>query len=105
MNYEWLSELPFYTAWKAGGTTGTEVMAIIVIEIVFLELLYLCYRVSGNIKASLLSCIFCSFVAVVSFGPRTILFGYAFMVLTLILLDRFRAGHERSIWLLPPLFC
>ncbi len=105
MNYEWLAEMPFYAAWKVGGTVGTEVLMIALVEVIFLELLYLCYRVSGNIKASLLSCAFCSYLAVVSFGPRTILFGYAYLVLLLIILERFRSGQTRSIWILPPLFC
>ncbi len=104
MNYEWLAEIPFYGAWKAAGPVGIEVLMIILVEVIFLELLYLCYRVSGNIKASLLSCAFCSYLAVVNFGPRTILFGYAFLVLLLIILERFRSGKTGCIWLLPPLF-
>src|SRR5439155_13416851 len=74
-------------------------------ELIFLGLLYLSYRASGNIKASILACGFCGFLAVVSFGPRTILFGYVYMVLLLIILERFRSSGRGPIWLLPLLFC
>src|SRR5262245_37598119 len=81
MNYEWLSEVPYYLAWQWGGMAGVNLLWMLTVQAIFVGLLYLSYRTSGNFKASVLACGFCSFLAVVSFGPRTILFGYVFMVL------------------------
>ena len=105
MNYEWIAEIPFYLAWRANGLAGITLLWMAVVELIFVGLLYLSYRESGNIKASVLVCGFCSFLAVVSFGPRTILFGYVYMVLLLIILQRFRSMGRGPLWLLPPLFC
>ena len=104
MNYEWLAEIPFYLAWRAGGLAGVNLLWMLVVQAIFVGLLYLSYRSSKNFKASVLSCGFCSFLAVVSFGPRTILFGYVCMVLLLIILERFRSTGRGPLWLLPPLF-
>src|SRR5215475_14281471 len=105
MNYEWLSEIPFYLAWRAGGMAGVNLLWMLVVQAIFIALLYLSYRSSNNFKASVLACGFCSFLAVVSFGPRTILVGYVCMVLLLIILERFRTTGRSPLWLLPPLFC
>ena len=104
MNHEWLAELPFYAAWRVGGLFGIAVLRLILVESIFLLLLYLCTRSSGNIKGSILACGFCALLASINFGPRTILFGYLYMVLELIILERFRTTGGRVLWLLPPLF-
>jgi hypothetical protein len=105
MNYEWLTEIPFYLAWRASGMAGVNLLWMLVVQGIFVGLLYLSYRASRNFKASVLACGFCSFLAVVSFGPRTILFGYVLMVLLLIILERFRSTGGGPLWLLPLLFC
>jgi len=43
-------------------------------------------------------------LAPVAFTLRPQTFGYIFLLLTLVCLQRFRQGHENEIWLLPPLF-
>ena len=105
MNHEWLAELPFYAAWRMSGLIGIAVLRLILVESIFLFLLYLCTRSSGNIKASILACGFCAFLGSINFGPRMILFGYLYMVLELVILERFRVTGGRVLWLLPPLFC
>ena len=105
INHEWLSEIPFYLAWRAGGVVGIKSLAIIVIQLIFLGLLYLCYQESRNFKASVAACALATFLAKVSFGPRTILFGYVYLVVLLIILQRFRRKGNASLWLIPPLFC
>src|SRR5262245_26455205 len=105
MNYEWLSEIPFYLAWTAGGIAAVNLLWMVTLQAIFVGLLYLTYRTSGNFKASVLACGFCSFLAVVSFGPRTILFGYVCMLILLITLERFRSTGRAPLWVLPPLYC
>lgn len=105
MNHEWLSEIPYYLAWRSFGLPGIQAAEFAVIGAIFLGLLYLCYRESGNFKASVAACCFATFLATVSFGPRTILFGYLYLVLMLIVLQRFRLQGRAPLWTLPPLFC
>jgi len=105
VNPEWLGEIPFYLAWRAWGLIGIKLVSILAAEAVFLGLFYLCDKSSGNVKASALACYFVVFLATVNFGPRTILFGYCFLLALLIVLERFRSQGRAPLWLLPPLFC
>src|SRR5258708_22046003 len=90
INHEWLGELPYYFAWRAFGLRGIDAVTLSVLSFIFLGLLYLSYRHSGHYKASVAACCYAVFLASVSFGPRTILFGYAYLVVLLIVLQRFR---------------
>ena len=105
VNTEWLSEIPFYLSWRFGGLEGVHALMLLLILMIFLGLLYLCYKESGNFKASIVACCVATFLARVSFGPRTILFGYAYLVLLLIILQRVRQKGDGPLWLIPPLFC
>src|SRR5713226_6655629 len=105
INHEWLAEIPYYLAWRSGGLSGLNTLMFVVINLIFLGLLYLCYKESGHFKASLVACCFSTFLASVSFGPRTILFGYAYLVVLLIILQRFRQRDSGLVWTIPPLFC
>jgi hypothetical protein len=105
INHEWLAEIPYYLAWRAGGLTGLSVVMLVTIELIFLSLLYLCYQESRHFKASIAACCLVSFLAKVSYGPRTILFGYLYLVILLIVLQRFRQKGRAPLWLIPPLFC
>lgn len=102
---EWLSEIPFYLSWRFGGLEGVHALMLFLITVIFLGLLYLCYKESGNFKASIAACCLATFLARVSFGPRTILFGYAYLVVLLIILQRFRQRGDGPLWMIPPLFC
>jgi hypothetical protein len=105
LNHEWVAEIPFYLAWRAAGLSGLNALMLGVIDLIFLGLLYLCYQESRNFKASIAACCFSTFLACVSYGPRTILFGYAYLVILLIVLQRFRRKGHAPLWVLPPLFC
>lgn len=105
INPEYLAEVPYYLAWRTFGLVGIKGLTLLTLGVIFWGLLYLCWRQSRNIKAASIACIFAAFLGTVNFGPRTILFGYAYMVLLLILLERFRSGRHGSLWLVPPLFC
>lgn len=105
INHEWLSEVPFYAAYRAFGLVGLKSLSFLTIDAIFILLLYLCYQESRNFKASVSACYFSVFLATVSFGPRTILFGYVYMVLLLIVLQRFRDRGSAPLWVIPLLFC
>ncbi len=105
MDHEWLAEVAYYLAWRAFGLAGVQALFMVLLELIFLGLLYLCYKTSRTFKGSVLACCISVFLATVSFGPRTILFGYIYLVVLLIVLDQFRSRGNAPLWLLPPLFC
>src|SRR5206468_1965306 len=105
INHEWLSEIPYYLAWRAGGLSGVNAVTFTTISLIFLGLLYLSYMETRHFKAAIVACCFLTFIASVSFGPRTILFGYLYLVLLLVILQRFRQKGNAPLWLIPPLFC
>ncbi len=105
MNHEWLAEIPYFLAWRAFGLEGIEILMLVLLESIFLGVLYLCYQRSGHIKAWILACWFAVFLATINFGPRTVLFGYGYLVILLAILERFRSRGLAPLWLLPPLFC
>ena len=105
VNSEWLAEIPYYLAYRGLGLSGLKAMTFVLPSILMLLLLYLCYEESRSFKASVAVCSLVSLLAVASYGPRTILFGYILLVLLLIILQRFRAGGCAPLWTVPPLFC
>jgi hypothetical protein len=105
INHEWLSDIPFYVAYRAFGLVGLKSLSFLILDVIFLLLLYLCFHESRNFKASAAACYFSTFLATVSFGPRTILFGYVYLLVLLIILQRFRQQGSAPLWLIPPLFC
>ena len=105
VNTEWLSEIPYYLAYRALGLVGLKSLMFVTSCAIFLLLLYLCYQETRNFKASAAACYCAVFLAAVSFGPRTILFGYFWLVLLLIILARFRRRGDAPLWTVPLLFC
>jgi hypothetical protein len=80
-------------------------LSLLLLELIFGGLLYLCWRRSGNIKAAAAACYLAILLGSVSFGPRTLLFGYIYLLLLLLVLDDFRSRGGARLWLLPALFC
>ena len=103
MDHEWLAEIPFYLGWRAFGPRGIFLVTLIAIEIVLLGILGLAYLESGSIKAAFVVGFAAMFLASVSFGPRTLLFGWIFLVLELGLLAGFRRGRD-YLWAMPFVF-
>lgn len=104
LNHEWLAEIPFYLAWRRWGLAGINAVQILLVEIILLGVFWLAYRSSRNLKASWLVSCFATLLAMVSFGPRPVLLGYAFLVVLLLLLRRFRAQGRGPLWAIPALF-
>lgn len=105
INLEWGAEIPYYLGWQLAGLVGIKLVSVVLLEVIFLGLMYLCWKESGNIKAAALACFPAIFLGSVSFGPRTLLFGYIYLLILLILLERFRSRGNAPLWVLPPLFC
>ena len=105
MNHEWLGEIPYYLAWRAGGLMGIYAVSLSLLLVILLGIFYWAYKQSGNLKGAFVVSCFSVFLAVVSFGPRTILFGYIYLLILLLLLARYRSTGQSPLWVIPPLFC
>jgi hypothetical protein len=103
MAYEWLGDVLIGAVARLGGLMGLEVFLFVWASAVVLAIYAYATLRSGNSKAGFLTAgVLCSF-AFASFSLRPQMLGYLFLVLTLIVLERFRQGKPRSIWFLPPL--
>ena len=102
--YEWLGETAIAEAAHLGGLRGLAFLQMALVAIVTLLLYGYAYARCGNSKAACVATGFFLPVASVIFTMRPQLFGYIFLLVTLICLERFRQGHSKSLWILPPLF-
>jgi hypothetical protein len=101
--YEWLGDLALAAISRIGGLIGLEVLLIMLGSAIVIGLYLLATIRCGNSKAGFIACVLLSLLAGVSFSLRPQMFGYLFLVLALICLERFRQGKPGAIWLLPPL--
>ncbi len=109
INHEWLAELPFYAAYQALGMRGLLLATVLLLETIFLGLFAFTRQVSGDLKTAWITTGAGVLLGTVSFGPRTLLFGWICLLLELLLLERFeqrrgQMGAGQSFWPLIPLF-
>jgi hypothetical protein len=103
INPEWLSELPYYAAWKLFGFRGIYFVAVCMIELLALGVCALAWQRLRNIKAAVAASATFVVMASVSMSPRTQLLGWMCFVLELFLLENYRQGKDR-LWALPVIF-
>ena len=103
LDFEWLSEVPFFLAFKARGLQGLLAVYFPVLVLIYVGVYYRSCRAGADCKDATVATLLAIFLGVVSIGPRTLLFGWLCMMGLLLLLDRFqRTG--KGLWLMPPLF-
>ena len=102
--YEWLGEVVIALAWRLGGLQALMILLTLLGFGVLLLLYYYAYLRSGNSKAAFVACALLLPLASLSITLRPQLLGYVFLVMTLIVVERFRQGHEKALWALPPIF-
>ena len=98
MAYEWLGEVVMASAARWGGLPGLIALLIALSGMLLLLLYYYAYLRSGNVKAAFIACAVLLPAAAISFNLRPQLFGYAFLLITLIFLERFRQGRQKTSW-------
>jgi hypothetical protein len=102
--YEWLGEVALAGVAKMGGLFAMAAFRFFLAAVVLLALYYLGTLRSRNCKAGFIpAALLCSLV-LLSFTLRPQMFGYLFLVITLIVLEKFRQGVAWPLWLLPPMF-
>lgn len=103
LSYEWLGDVVIGFVGRFG-LQALDAFLIALGSIVMLAVYYFASLRSRNSKAGFVSAgLLCS-LAFASFNLRPQMFGYLFLVFILIVLEHFRQGRQRAIWLLPPLF-
>ncbi len=103
INFEWLSELPFYAGWKVLGLHGVFLVSLLLNEAIVLVAYGLCFMRSRDVKASFLASGIAIFFASVSLGPRTLLCGWLCLALEVGIIWAYQQGRD-YFWALPPLF-
>ena len=102
-NFEWLSEVLYFLAFRAAGLRGILALYFGVLVLIYAAVYYRSCDSAADCKNATVATLVGIFLGVVSIGPRTLLFGWLCMVGLLVVLDHFRRT-EKGIWLLPPLF-
>ncbi len=103
MNFEWLSEVPFFLAFKAMGLQGILAVYFAVLVLIYVGVYYRACRAGADCKDAAVATLGGICLGGVSMAPRMLLFGWLCMVGLLLVLDRFRRTGN-GLWLLPPLF-
>ena len=104
LSYEWGGDVILALAARWGGLRGLDAFLIVVSGAILIALYYLATLCSKNSKAGFVAAVALFVLAVPSFSLRPQMLGYLFLILTLIILERFRQGHRNSVWFLPLLF-
>lgn len=103
MNHEWLAELPFYFGFQWIGARGLYLVTLGVIELIFTGVFWLAVRWSRSAPVAAFVTMLGILLSTVSFAPRTLLFGWLWLVVELILLE-LASRKTRVIWAMPALF-
>lgn len=101
--YEWLGDAMMALVGRAG-LRGIEFLLIAGSSAIVLLIYYYAWLGSKKCKAAFLATIAVMPLAALSMTVRPQIFGYAFLLITLICLELFRQGHLRALWALPPVF-
>jgi hypothetical protein len=101
--YEWLGEIVLAGAQRIGGLRGLDALLIVLSAAVMLSIYALATIRTGNSKAGFAAAAILLVLARPSFSLRPQMFGYLFLVLTLIALELFRQGKRGALWCLPVL--
>src|SRR6266702_2913903 len=103
--FEWLSEIPYYFAYKWAGLSAVLALVFLLSSAIILGIFRLAYLASNDVKNSFIATIGGALLASISISDRTLLFGWLYLVILLLLLEAVRSGSSKWLLLVPPLFC
>lgn len=101
---EWLSELPYWIAWRLFRYRGIECWTLATLLGMVLGLCFLCWQRTRSLRSSILGGVLFLPLVAVSMGPRMLISGWLCLIVELALLWEFRQRRDR-LWGLPALFC
>jgi hypothetical protein len=103
MSFEWLSEIPFFLAFRHAGLQGIVILYASVMALIFATVYYRSCRAGADCKNAAIATLGAICIGCVSLCPRTVLFGWLCLSALLLVLDHFRRTGK-ALWILPPLF-
>lgn len=104
IDWEWLSSMFFWQAYKALGYVGVYAVTAVGICANVLLIYWRSRWKSGSAAVSFWVSIVAVLLMSVNASARTILFGYLALSVEMAILDCAERGRQRLVWLLPPLF-
>jgi hypothetical protein len=102
--YGWLWEVLMAAVERRAHLQGLAGLLLFCSGLLFLLLYFYAWLRSRNIKAAVVACAASMPIAGPFISLRPQLIGAVFFVLVLILVELFRQGRTRALWLLPPIF-
>ncbi|MBZ5641868.1 MAG: hypothetical protein LAO19_03840 [Acidobacteriia bacterium] len=102
--YEWLGEVGMGAAASIGGMWSATMLLVALAAILTILIYYYASLRCGDCKAAFVAAVTLLPILVPFFTLRPQLMGAIFLVITLIVLEKFRRGNARALWILPPLF-
>jgi len=102
--YQWLGDVVLAMFANLWGLRGLMALDMILAAAILFALYALVTERCGNPKAAFIVCALFLPLVYSSLSLRPQMISYLFLVLSLIILERFRQGHIGALWLLPPLF-
>ncbi|HKT12283.1 MAG TPA: hypothetical protein VJW77_10710 [Terriglobia bacterium] len=102
--YEWGGEVLTALAYRMGGLRGMDVLLITLTSIIVILTYYFAWLRCRNSYAAFFATFILLPIAVLCFTLRPQLIGYIFLLVTLILLERFRLGEQKNLWAVPVIF-
>ncbi len=102
--YEWLGEVLMALASDCGGPRALMALLALLVSAIMLLLYYYASLVSGDAKSAFIACVAALPLLGFCFTLRPQLLGYTALLITLILLERYRRGLQKSLWVLAPVF-
>lgn len=102
--YEWLGEVALAWVAKTGGLLGLCILLFVLASVIMLALYAYATLKSENSKAGFVVAGLTCSLAFASFSLRPQMLGYLFLILVLIIVEKFRRGKNYAVWFLPPIF-
>src|SRR5574340_707247 len=102
--FEWLGEVALALAYKIGALRGLHALLFLLSSTILILTYYYASLRSRNSKAAVAATAIIIPLAGMCFTLRPQLLGYIFLLITLICLERYKQGLQKSLWILPPLF-
>ena len=103
INFEWLSELPYYLAFTMWDLRGLLAVYLVLLWLIFGGVYWLAMRRGADPADAALVTMGGAFIGAFSYGPRMFQFGWLCLVALLLVLDYFERT-EKGIWTLPLIF-
>lgn len=103
MAYEWLGDVVLGLVAKQG-LQALMVFLVVLGGIIAIALYYYASLCAENSKAGFVAAALGAVFAIGNFNLRPQMWGALFIAITLIVMEKFRRGQAKALWVLPPLF-